>query len=161
MRKIVYTDAQGNTCIVHPVINTLGEAEGFTEAEAEFRAFSKLPYAAISPRFINADQIPTDRTFRNAWKADLSVDMGKARDIYRDRLRWLRKPFLEALDIEYQRADETKDEARKAEIVAKKNILRDVTNDPAIEAAATPEELKAVLPDVLKSEAVGAVDVQP
>ncbi len=35
-------------------------------------------------------------------------------------------------------------------LAAKKQELRDVTKDALIASAATPEELKAVIPDVLK-----------
>jgi hypothetical protein len=103
-------------------------------------------------RRIAAADIPPDRTFRGAWKdggAAVDVDMPKARDIHRDRMRQAREPKLAALDIEYQRADEKGDAAAKADIAARKQALRDVTADPAIEAAQTPDELKAVWPAVL------------
>jgi 3'-phosphoadenosine 5'-phosphosulfate sulfotransferase (PAPS reductase)/FAD synthetase len=35
MRKIVYTLGDGRVVVVHPIINTIGEASGFTEAQAE------------------------------------------------------------------------------------------------------------------------------
>jgi hypothetical protein len=91
-------------------------------------------------------KIPSDRTFRNAWKADLTVDMEKAREIHREHLRQMRAPLLQALDVEYQRADERGDPAEKQRIAARKQVLRDVTKDVAIEAAQTPEELKAAIP---------------
>ena len=37
----------------------------------------------------------------------------------------------------------------KAEIRAYKQALRDVPQDPRIDAAQTPEELKAIVPDAL------------
>ena len=58
---------------------------------------------------------------------------------------------MAALDIDYQRADEAADVARKREVVRRKQALRDVTDDPAIEAAQTPEELKAAIPAALTS----------
>lgn len=91
----------------------------------------------------------TDRTFRNAWKAGggrIDVDMPKAREIHRQRLRIARAPLLEALDVEYQRADETGDVQGKRRVAEEKQKLRDVTADPRIEAAETPEQLKAVWP---------------
>lgn len=91
-----------------------------------------------------------DRAFRNAWVLtgkDVTVDMPKARELHRDRLRVLRAPKLAELDMQYLRADETKDETEKARIATEKQALRDVTADPAIEAATTPEELKAVIPN--------------
>lgn len=81
----------------------------------------------------------------------ITINMGKAREIQRDRLRAMRVPLLNALDVEYQRADEQGDMVAKAAIAAKKQILRDVTKDPAIDAAETPEELAVVIPDILKA----------
>lgn len=79
----------------------------------------------------------------------ITINMDKARDIHRDRLRAMRQPVLEALDVEYQRADEQADANLKADIAARKQALRDVTADPAIEAAKTPEELSAIIPEAL------------
>ena len=67
MRKIVYTNSSGILCVVHPVRNTIGETLT-TDAEIEQRAWNKLPTDAINPKFVNASDIPTDRTFRNAWE---------------------------------------------------------------------------------------------
>ena len=78
----------------------------------------------------------------------ITVNMSKARDIYRAKMRAAREPLLAALDIAYQRATETNSDT--SEIIAKKQALRDVTSDPAIEAAQTVEELKMVWPEVLK-----------
>lgn len=109
----------------------------------------------LSWRPITLADIPEDRAFRNAWcdvtsEAVVDIDMAKARSIHRNRLRALRAPKLAALDIDYQRADEDKDATSKRTIAAKKRALRDVTADPAIEAAQTPGELKAVVPAALK-----------
>jgi hypothetical protein len=77
----------------------------------------------------------------------ITINMAKARDIHRAKMRAARDPLFAALDIAYQRATETG--ADTAEIVAKKQALRDVTIDPAIEAAQTIEALKAVWPEIL------------
>jgi hypothetical protein len=97
----------------------------------------------------------TDRTFRNAWthgpgKRKPDVDMPKAREIHRERLRVMRAPLLEQLDSEYLRADEAGNPQEKKRIAVRKQALRDVTDDPAIEAAQTPDQLKAVIPEVLR-----------
>ena len=94
--------------------------------------------------------VPTDRTFRGAWQfsgAAVEIDMTAARDIHRDNLRAERKPLLEALDVAYMRALE--DDTGTVDITAEKQALRDVTEDPRIDAAATPDELKALTLDVL------------
>lgn len=106
----------------------------------------------LSWRTIEPVDVPSDRYFRNAWEDDngIVVNMPKARVIHKDKLRRLRTPILEKLDEEYLRADEAGDTQKKKDIAAKKQLLRDVTAVPEIEAAQTPEELKAVVPDVLK-----------
>lgn len=90
---------------------------------------------------------PTDRTFRGAWQfngAAVEVDMAAARDIWRDKIRQARKPLFDALDAAFMKALETG--ADTSAIVAEKQALRDATADPAIDAATTPDELKAVRP---------------
>jgi hypothetical protein len=142
MKRIVYAE-NGGVVVVTPVINTHTLVDGEVVPVSE--------------------SIPQDRTFRNAWTmevrqegaggkidATIMVDMTKARELHRATLRGLRAPKLAALDIDYQRADEADDKTAKQVIAAKKQALRDVTDDPAIEAAKTPEELKAVLPEALK-----------
>jgi Iap family predicted aminopeptidase len=80
----------------------------------------------------------------------ITLNMAKAREIQRDRIRALREPLFADLDVAYQRADENGDAEAKAAIAARKQALRDATKDPAIDAAKTPEELKAAIPDALK-----------
>jgi len=79
----------------------------------------------------------------------ITVNMEKARNIHREKMRAARAPLLAALDVAFQRALEQN--ANTATIVAQKQALRDVTSDPAIEAAQTVEELKAVWPEVLNT----------
>ena len=71
----------------------------------------------------------------------ITVNMDKARDIHRNKVRDARKPLLAAKDVEFQRALETG--ADTAAIVAAKQALRDAPASAAIEAATTPDELKA------------------
>ena len=98
-------------------------------------------------KLMEDDKVIKDREFRNAWRADgdsVKIDINHAKEIHKHRLRYFRKPLLEALDIEYQKADETQDSAKKAEIAAKKRALRDITKHPLIEGAETIEDLKKV-----------------
>ena len=69
------------------------------------------------------------------------VDMAKAREIHKANIRTARKPKLEELDIEFQKAQETS--ADTSSIVAKKQALRDAPAASAISAASTETELKA------------------
>jgi hypothetical protein len=103
-------------------------------------------------RRLEDGDLPADRTFRLAWKDSsdgITVDMPKAREIHRQHLRVQRAPLLDALDVEYIRADEAGDTASKKRIAKRKQELRDVTDDPAIAKAKTPDELKAVMPPAL------------
>lgn len=90
--------------------------------------------------------VPSDRSFRGAWSLSGSViseDMTKAVDIFKDKIREVRKPLLEAEDVVYMKALEADDSAAKTASVTKKNALRDATDDSAISAATTIDELKA------------------
>ena len=71
----------------------------------------------------------------------INVNMNKARDVHRDKVRQARNPKLAEKDVEFQRALETG--ADTTAIVADKQALRDAPADAAIDAATTPEELKA------------------
>jgi hypothetical protein len=89
--------------------------------------------------------IPADRIFRGAWQFNgdaVEVDMTNALSIHKDNLRADRAPRLAALDVDYMKALETGEGA--ADIAAQKAVLRDVTSDARIDAAATPDELKAL-----------------
>ena len=93
--------------------------------------------------------IPTTKTFRDAWEANeskgvISVDMELAKDIWRDKIRHARLEEFAALDADFIRKLETG--ADVSDIVKRKQELRDATDDPRIEAAKTPEALMKVQP---------------
>jgi hypothetical protein len=68
------------------------------------------------------------------------VDINKAKDITKDRLRAERKPLLEEQDVLFQRALESGTDT--SAIVAEKQRLRDITT--LVDTANTIEELKAL-----------------
>ena len=68
----------------------------------------------------------------------IKIDIAKAKDITKDRLRAERKPLLEALDVEFIKAQETG--ADTSAIVAEKQRLRDITKQ--VDTMSTVEELK-------------------
>src|SRR5262249_40559171 len=109
----------------------------------------------VSHEPIDVTAIPKDRYFRNAWtstaKGKLAVNMAKARDIHREVLRRMRAPLLAQADIDYMMADEVGDAVAKGLVRKRKQALRDAPQDPRIDAAKTPEKLKAIIPDVLKT----------
>ena len=68
----------------------------------------------------------------------ITVNITKAKDITKDRLREERTPLMEALDVEFMKAQEQG--ADTTAIVAEKQRLRDITNQ--VDSMTTVEELK-------------------
>jgi hypothetical protein len=68
------------------------------------------------------------------------ININKAKDITKDRLRAERKPLLEAQDVLFQRALEIN--ADTSAIVAEKQRLRDITK--LVDDANTVDELKVL-----------------
>ena len=66
------------------------------------------------------------------------INIAKAKDITKDRLRAERKPLLEAQDVLFQRALESG--ADTSAIVAEKQRLRNITNQ--VDTMTTVEELQ-------------------
>ena len=69
------------------------------------------------------------------------INMAKAREIHKEKIRESREPKLVELDIEFQKALETG--ASTTDIVAKKQALRDAPADSGIAAASDATALKA------------------
>ena len=89
---------------------------------------------------------PSDRHFRGAWSLSgtvISEDMTKAKEIFKDKIREVRKPLLEAEDVVYMKALEADDASAKTASVAKKKALRDAPAASAISSADTIAKLKA------------------
>ena len=70
----------------------------------------------------------------------ITINMDKAKDITKVRLRAERKPLLEAQDVLLMKAQE--DDADTSAIVTEKQRLRDITKD--VDSCATTDELKAL-----------------
>ena len=68
------------------------------------------------------------------------VDIDKAKNITKDRLRQEREPLLLAQDVAFQRALESNSDT--SAIVAEKQRLRDITT--LVDTVNTEEELKAL-----------------
>jgi len=70
----------------------------------------------------------------------IKIDIAKAKDITKDRLREERKPLLEEQDLKFMRAQEQS--ADTTAIVKEKQRLRDITKQ--VDSLTTVEELKGV-----------------
>jgi len=70
----------------------------------------------------------------------ITINLTKAKEITRDRLRADRKPLLEEQDILFMKAQESG--ADTTDIVAEKQRLRDITKDA--DSCTTTDQLKAL-----------------
>jgi len=111
-----------------------------------------VPFTTIIDKDGNekrADELtsqPSDRLFRDAWSLSgtvISEDLDKAKEMFRDKIRQVRKPLLEAEDVVYMKALEDDDATAKANSKTKKDNLRDAPAASAISSATTITELKA------------------
>ena len=78
----------------------------------------------------------------------IGVNMNKAKEIWRDKVRAERNEELAKLDVLYMRALEANDVETQQIIVSKKQALRDAPADSRIDNAASPEDLKGL--DIIK-----------
>ncbi len=130
MSKIIYTNSDGTVSIITPA----GDVND---------AIKDVP-SGLSYEIVEDSVIPTDRSFRNAWKQNsktIETDMTKAKEIHKDKIRIARAPKLAELDIEFQKALETS--SSTTDIVAKKQALRDAPAASGISTAASEADLKA------------------
>ena len=89
--------------------------------------------------------VPSDRLFRGAWSLSGTViteDLTAARVLFKDKIREVRKPLLEAQDALYMRALEDNDTSAKNAIKAKKTALRNAPAASAITQANSVSVLK-------------------
>jgi len=70
----------------------------------------------------------------------ITINLDKAKDITKERLRIERKPLLEAEDIKFMQAQESGADTKA--IVAEKQRLRDITKQ--VDSCKTTDELKAL-----------------
>ena len=70
----------------------------------------------------------------------ITVNLGKAKEITKERLREERKPLLEEQDVLFMKAQENGDDT--AAIVTEKNRLRDITK--LADSATNTDELKDI-----------------
>jgi hypothetical protein len=70
----------------------------------------------------------------------ITINLNKAKEITKERLRTERTPLLQAQDVAFQRALE--DGADTSAIVAEKKRLRDITK--LADQASTVDELKSI-----------------
>ena len=131
---ITYPQPNGQVAIVIPT----GDVNG---------AIKDVP-AGVEYKIV--ESVDIDNDYFNAYEFDAElgakVNIEKAKAIHLDKFRAARAPKLEKLDIEFMKAVESNDEAKKSAIIADKIALRDVT------LTELPDDLagiKATWPEIL------------
>jgi hypothetical protein len=92
---------------------------------------------------VDSSTLPTDNEFYDAWELankSVTVNLNKAKELTKNRLRAKRMPLLQAQDVAFQRAMESG--ADTSAIVVEKQRLRDIT--ALADTASTLDELKAI-----------------
>ena len=142
MKVIAYTRPDGGVSIVVPA------REGVKAlAKSESRA---VPVGAERV-VIDSSEIPSDRTFRNAFRLNsgkVEVDMPEARKIHLSRLRELRDQKLREKDVEWSRALAKGETADAQAVEDDRQALRDLPPKAmaAMRAIETPDDLKIYIP---------------
>jgi hypothetical protein len=75
----------------------------------------------------------------------ITIDITKAKEVWKNKIRIARKPVLEKLDVDFIKAQE--DGTDTTSIVANKNTLRDLPEQ--VNTATTTDEIKAVWNNML------------
>ena len=134
--KIIYTNNEGGISVIHPT----GELPIEDVCQKDVPA--GVPYLIVSE-----DDIPSDRTFRNAWvMGDCCVDhdLAKCKALGHDMRRAKRAeefaPHDEVIMKQIPGADADAAESARQEIRDKYAQMQE-----QIDAAATPDEIKAAL----------------
>ena len=94
----------------------------------------------------DASSMPSNRHFRDAWTLSgtvISEDLATAKTMFKDKIREVRKPLLEAQDVLFMKAMEDGDSTEQSTIATKKKELRDAPAASAITNATTIAELKS------------------
>jgi hypothetical protein len=110
--------------------------------------WAALGLKAVSWHRCDLSDFPVEsHDFRAAWTVvdeKIVIDMDKAKEITRQRLRDERGPILAKKDIDALKAVEVGDTKALAAVSAEKQRLRDITKLPAIDAAKTADDLRAI-----------------
>ena len=128
---IVFTNEDGNLLIFRPT----------GEVDIEIVKSKDTPSHSI---IVDESALPQeDSDFFNALQmidGVISINLTKAKELTKERLRMERDPLLSAQDVLFQRALETG--AETTAIVAEKQRLRNITN--LVDQCTTTDELRAL-----------------
>lgn len=141
MNKCIIFFEEGLLRILVPIENEDQSLRQIIEADVP----NDLEY-----RIVDADALPEDRTFRNAWTIDLQVNMGKAREIWLAKIRRARNKALIDLDVKFMRALEADDKRDLQDISNQKHTLRVLPKMVDLDLYTNAKSLRAFWPKELK-----------
>jgi len=131
MQVIIHTNENGGVSVTTPT----------GELSIEAVKAKDTPFNSI---IVDSSTLPNnDNDFFDAWELNgstVTVNLSKAKEITKERLRVQRTPLLAAQDVLFQRALETS--ADTTAIVAEKNRLRDITDQ--VDSATTTAQLRGM-----------------
>ena len=92
--------------------------------------------------------VPSDRNFRDSWVLNgnrkvITEALATAKTLFKEKIREVRKPLLEALDVDYMKALEAGNSSAQTTAKNKKQALRDAPAASDITNASNITELKA------------------
>jgi hypothetical protein len=129
---IIYTNEIGGVAVCFPT----------GELPIEVVQQRDIP-KGVESFIVTKDSLPPCFDYAMAWEQSngvVTVNIAKAREVAKEKLRFDRKELFANLDVAFQRAMETG--ADTSAIVAEKQRLRDITNLP--DSCNTIEELRAL-----------------
>jgi hypothetical protein len=95
---------------------------------------------------VEGSDIPEDVEYNLSWElsnGEIVINMAKAREVHKDFLRFWRQEAYQETDALFMQCQSMGKDP--AQIQARQDYLRDITEDPTIEAATTIAELKQVV----------------
>lgn len=158
MQNIVWKRRDGGISITHIIddIDAQNHAMELLDRAIEEESKTGVRNEILDWELLGVNMaVPEDRTFRNAWDSvdgSINVDIDKAVEIQKDKIRIERAVELTRLDTDYMRADEQGDSVKKTSIAAEKQKLRDMTKHRAFLEVSNTEELKNLTFENLKKE---------
>ncbi len=136
MKKIIYTNEDGGVSVITPT----------NEKYIDIILLKDVPKTATNVEVVEEDDIPIDRTFRDAWKqagTRITHDMNECKNIAHCHRREMRAYEFSPLDIKATIPSEAEAaEAERQGIRDKHEIIQ-----ADIDTATTPEDIKAILTD--------------
>lgn len=126
MKVIVFRQDSGRISIAYPCGN----------CTTEHILKHNLP-ANVEHRICEVDSLPKNKSFYDSWTFNntaepcpITIDVGAAHEIQKNKWRKARNPILESLDVQWMRAMEAGNTNLVNQLSLKKQTLRDVTLTP-------------------------------